>query len=70
MLESALADRCQTPVVKEVYNKCLIDWVSGQYGETLHLCAVFSLAFGSGKYFCTLVQSQLAILTANPVNKI
>ena len=68
-LGSALADRCQTPVVEEVYNKSLIDWVSGQYGETLHSCAVFSLAFGSGKYFCTLVQ-YLAILTTNPVNKI
>ena len=68
MLGSALNDRCQTPVlvVEEVYNKSLIDWVSGQYGET---CAVFSLAFGSGKYFCTLVQ-YLAILTTNPVNKI
>ena len=71
MLGSALNDRCQTPVlmVEEVYNKSLIDWVSGQYGETLHSCAVFSLAFGSGKYFCTLVQ-YLAILTANSVNKI
>ena len=69
MLGSALADRCQTPVVKEVYNKSLIDWVSGQYGETLHSCAAFSLAFGSGKYFCTLVQ-YLAILTANPVNNL
>ena len=71
MLGSALNDRCQTPVlvVEEVYNKSLIDWVSGQYGETLHSCAVFSLAFGSGKYFCTLVQ-YLAILTTNPVNKI
>ena len=69
MLGSALADHCQTPVVEEVYNKSLIDWVSGQHGETLHSCAVFSLAFGSGIYFCTLVQ-YLAILTANPVNKI
>ena len=71
MLGSALNDRCQTPVlvVEEVYNKSLIDWVSGQYGETLHSCAVFSLAFGSGKYLCTLEQ-YLAILTTNPVNKI
>ena len=71
MLGSALNDRCPTPVlvVEEVYNKSLIDWVSGQYGETLHSCTVFSLAFGSGKYFCTLVQ-YLAILTTNPVNKI
>ena len=71
MLGNALNDRCQTPVlvVEEVYNKSLIDWVSGQYGETLHSCAIFSLAFGSGKYFCTLVQC-LAILTTNPVNKI
>ena len=68
-LGCALADRCQTPVVEEVYNKSLIDWVSGQYGETLHSCAVYSLAFSSGKYFCTLVQ-YLAILTTNPVNKI
>ena len=53
MLGSALADRCQTPVVEEVYNKSLIDWVSGQYGEILHECAeVFSRAEGEGKY-CT-----------------
>ena len=34
-------------------NNVLIAWVSCQYGETLHSCAVhvFSLAFGSGKYF-------------------
>ena len=54
MLGGALnnvADRCQTPVVEEVYNKSLTAWVSGQYGETLHSCAVFSLAFGSGQYF-------------------
>ena len=53
MLGSALADRCQTPVVEEVYNKSLIDWVSGQYGEILHECAeVFSRAEGEVKY-CT-----------------
>ena len=71
LLGSALNDRCQTPVlvVEEVYNKSLIDWVSGQYGETFHECAVFSLAFVSGKYLCTLMQC-LAILTTNPVNKI
>ena len=46
----------------------LIDWVSGQYGETLHECAeVFSRAEGEGKY-CTRVQC-LAILTTNPVNE-
>ena len=71
MLGSALNDHCQTPVlvVEEVYNKSLIDWVSGQYGEIFHECAVFSLAFGLGKYLCTLVLC-LAILTTNPVNKI
>ena len=46
-------DRCQTPVVEEV---SLIAWVSGAYGETLHSCAVFSLAFISGKYFAQLVK--------------
>ena len=56
MLGSALNDRCQTPVlvVEEVYNKSLIDWVSGQYGEILHTSRV----------------QYLAILTTNPVNKI
>ena len=57
------------PVDEEVYNKSLIAWVSGQYGETLHSCAVFSLAFGSGKYFCILMQ-YLAIVTTNPCSKV
>ena len=46
----------------EVDNKSLIAWVSVQYSEILHESAeVFPLIFGSGKYFCTLVQ-YLAIL--------
>ena len=53
------------PLGRYIY---LIDWVSGQYGETLHECAeVFSRAEGEGKY-CTRVQC-LAILTTNPVNE-
>ena len=36
-------------VENAVHNKYLITWFSGQYGETLHSCAVFPLAFGSGK---------------------
>ena len=42
---------------------------SGQYGETLHSCAVFSLAYSSGKYLYTLVQ-HLAILPTNPGSSI
>ena len=38
-------------------------------GETLHSCAAFSLAYGSGKYLYTLVQ-YLAILPTKPGNKI
>ena len=52
-----------------VHNKHLITWFSGQYGETLHSCAAFSLAYGSGKYLYTLVQ-YLAILPTKPGNKI
>ena len=54
---------------EEVYNKSLIAWVCGHNGEKLHSFAVLSLAFGSGKYFCTLVQ-YLAILTASPCNEV
>ena len=56
-------------MVEEVYNKYLIAWVSGQYGETLHSCAVFSLTLRLGKILCTLVQ-YLTILTANPCSMV
>ena len=44
---------------------------SGQYGEILHSCAVFSLgvAYSSGKCLYTLVQ-HLAILPTNPGSRI
>ena len=41
----------------------------GQYDETLHSCAAFSLAYGLGKYLYTLTQ-YLAILPTKPGNKI
>ena len=47
----------------------LITWFSGQYGETLHSCAAFSLAYGSGKYLYTLVQ-YLTILPTKPGNEV
>ena len=50
---------------KAIHNKHLITWFSGQYGETLHLCAAFSLAYGLEKYLYTLVQ-YLAILPTKP----
>ena len=52
-----------------VLNKHLITWFSGQYGETLHSCAAFSLAYGSGKYLYTLVQ-YLAIFPTKPGNEV
>ena len=72
VLQLCSTDRCQTPVVEEVYNKStsLIAWVSGQYvwRDIALMCSIFPRLW-LRKILRTLVQ-YLAILTANPCNKV